>query len=394
MIGRRAGPDEEVPTLLGVHAAVLDAKDLTEDDVGAWRSLADRAVEPNPFFRPEFVLASAAHHPGTVELRVVVDGEDWAACMPVRRTAEWQPVHLPTLHPWCPTFSLYAAPLVDRDAVEPALDAFVAGVAAEPRAVMLIFDQIDPGGAVVTALRAAAKRHGLTPIVFRDFERAAWRRRPGGEPPPEAISRSSSTKLRQQGRQLARHVGGELEVVDRSAEPAAWQRFVDVERSGWKGERGTALGSSTADSAFFRAMCDGMHRVGRLQLLALEGGGETLAMESHLIEGELLYSFRIGFDGRFGDFSPGTQLQSLVLERFGAQGIDLADSCAAPGHPAMNRMWPDRRRMQVLFLPTRAPRARLLRPRLAAEELARRGRDRVRGLDLRAVADVRRRRGL
>ena len=358
-----------------VQAEVLDAGELTDDDVRAWNALADRAVEPNPFFRPEFVLASVAHHPGPVELRIVRDGDRWTACMPVRRTARWRPVHLPTLHPWCPAFSLYAAPLVDRDAVEPAVSALVDAVAAEPHAVMLVFDQIDPDGPVAAALAAAAARSGLTPIVFRDFERAAWRRRGDGAPPPEAIGRSSSRRLRRQGRQLARHVGGErLTVVDRSGEPEAWQRFIEIEASGWKGAHGTALASSASDAAFFRAVCEGMHRAGHLQLVALEAGGETLAMECHLVENDLLYSFRIGFDERFGDFSPGALLQSLVLERFGTQGLNLADSCAAPDHPAMNRMWPDRRRMQVLFLPTRARGARGLRARLHAEELARRAR--------------------
>ena len=47
--------------------------------------------------------------------------------------------------------------------------------------------------------------------------------------------------------------------------------------------------------------------------------------------------------------------------------MTLADSCAGSENFAVNRMWPDRRRMQVLLLPTCAPSARLLRLALWSE---------------------------
>ncbi|MGI8674569.1 MAG: hypothetical protein ACR2KD_04655 [Thermoleophilaceae bacterium] len=33
--------------------------DLSERDVGAWRDLSARALEPNPFAEPDFVLSAA-----------------------------------------------------------------------------------------------------------------------------------------------------------------------------------------------------------------------------------------------------------------------------------------------------------------------------------------------
>ena len=71
----------------GLSAVRLDAGSLDAADRAAWSDLADRAVEPNPFFRPEFVLPSVRHHDVPVELIVVRDEtrSRWVACLPVRR---------------------------------------------------------------------------------------------------------------------------------------------------------------------------------------------------------------------------------------------------------------------------------------------------------------------
>jgi hypothetical protein len=42
-----------------MNSFLLPLADLTARDVAAWRDLAARAVEPNPFFEPDFVLPPA-----------------------------------------------------------------------------------------------------------------------------------------------------------------------------------------------------------------------------------------------------------------------------------------------------------------------------------------------
>ena len=63
----------------------LDAGALDVGDLRAWSELADRAAEPNPFFRPEFVLANATERGLPVELVVARDDTRWLLCLPVRR---------------------------------------------------------------------------------------------------------------------------------------------------------------------------------------------------------------------------------------------------------------------------------------------------------------------
>ena len=347
-----------------LRALRLDAGALDAADVAAWSELADRAVEPNPFFRPEYVLASVVERREPVELIVVRDHDRWLACMPFRRKSRWRGRPFPCLHPWLPEYSVLATPLVDRHAVGLAADAFVAKIREQRDAAMLVLEQFPPDGPVAAALAAASQRQGVRPIVVREFERAAWRRRPDGSRTNLPVAMGADRQARKL-RQLARRLDAELEVVDRASEPAAWDRFMEMESSGWKGKAGTALLAKSTDAAFFRAMCAGMSRRGALELRSLEGDGRSVAMECNLKEGdEFLYAFKMAYDAEFDNCSPGAQLQLLWRPR---AGLLLFDRCAPPDNITANQIWPDRRRMQTLLLPTGAPSARLLRLGLSFE---------------------------
>lgn len=357
----------------GLQAVRLDPRALPAIDLTAWSELADRAAEPNPFFRPEFVLANVIERGVAAELLVVRDDVRWLVCLPVRtRPASWR-LPVPGLEGLIDEYSLFGTPLIDRESLGPAADALIDVVRAERRAAVLMLGKFDPDGLVGAALAAAAKRRGMRPIVYVDEERAAWRRSLDEVSPGAQLTKSD----RRGSRRLALAVGGELDVVDRSREPAAWEAFLAMENSGWKAERGTAMGSTEADAAFFRRMCADMSAAGRFELVALEAGGRTVAMECHLVDGDVLFAFKVAYDPEFHRFSPGTQLKYRVMERFHQRGLVLADSCAVAQNAHTNRLWPGRRRMQTLLLPTGALAANLLPPAMFVRAAARRLRDDV-----------------
>jgi hypothetical protein len=109
-----------------------------------------------------------------------------------------------------------------------------------------------------------------------------------------------------------------------------------------------------------------MAGAGCLELVALEVAGRTVAMECHLIDGPAFWSFKIAHDPAFRRFGPGTQLKYRVIDGLEERPIELADSCAVPDNAHMNRLWPDRRTMDTVMLPTGSPVARLVRPILWA----------------------------
>ena len=355
----------------GFRGLRLDPRAVDAAGLAAWDQLADGAAERNPFYRPEFLLANVIERNLAVELLVVADGERWVACLPVRRQPATLRFPLPSLAAMTDKYSFSGTPLLDRHSIAAAADGLLDLVRAERTAAVLLIGVFESAGPVGRALHAAAVRKRLRLTQITRFERAGWRRTSERHFPGPAFDRSDRKELARRARLLAVELGGELRVVDRTLDPAAWEQFLAMENDGWKANLGTALGSTDHDAAFFHRMCAGMAAVGCLELVGLEVAGRTVAMECHLIDGPAIWSFKIAHDPGYRRFSPGTQLKYRVIAGLEDRSIEFADSCAVPDNAHMNRLWPDRRTMETVILPTGAPAARLVRPVLWARDAAR-----------------------
>lgn len=307
---------------------------IHEGDVDRWRDLTARACEPNPFYEADFVLPGVASMGRGVALAVTERDNRWTACLPVRR--------LPgVVRTWCSTYCFLGTPLVDRDDPEPALEELVG-------ARFLVLERQRADGPVAEALHAALGRRGMVTVYEKGYERAALERRSAADY-LDGMRGHHKREYKRQHRRLAEHLGAPLEVHDRSADTGAAARFIALERSGWKGRGGTALGSSAAHATFFTEICDRFRAAGRLQMLETVAGGRTVAMKCNLSAGDALFCFKIAHDEELGRFSPGVQLEIANVERFHSDRTErFADSCADPDNAMINRLWPDRRRIVTL----------------------------------------------
>ena len=352
---------------------LLRAGELTPAQLDAWRRLADAAMEPNPFFRPEYVLPGLSCSDDELLVLVVPRGSDWLACLPLQRSSGWRRQRFGVLSRWLPDYAYLATPLVADGEVDAAAAAIASFVAAERRAAALVLDPIDADGPVLGALRKAFAECGLKPRTYAEWERAALRRRPEPTYLEEAASGRRRKELRRTRRALGRELEGELELVDRTGDPTAAQAFLDLERETWKGEAGTAMASRPGHAAFFERMCADMADSGHLQILELRAAGRTAALQVNLIDGGTLYGIKVAFDRTLSKFGPGALLEVDALQTFHErQDLAAADSCAAPDNELMNSLWPDRRRMQTVVVPTGGARGKLVGPGLRAEAAARR----------------------
>jgi CelD/BcsL family acetyltransferase involved in cellulose biosynthesis len=334
-------------------------------EVPAWRDLASRAAEPNPFFEPEFVEAAVTYlEPAGVSLLVVREGDDWIGCLPVR------PARLGGILSWRHPYCFLGTPLVDRDRAEPALAALLEHACRAQRSGMLMLDQVADGPVLAAARDAAA---GLdVDVVFETaHERAALRRR--DEPTyTEGMRAHRRRELQRMTRRLEEELEAPLEVEDRAGQPGSVEKFLQIEASGWKGEAGTALGSARGHAAFFSEVCKGFAASGRLQLLALAAGGRTVAMKCNLAAGDELFCFKIGHDSDLRRYSPGVQLEKANVDVFHDQREErLMDSCADPANEMINRLWPDRRGVTSLVLTRRGARSLVSRHGLRAVQALR-----------------------
>ena len=363
-----AGAD--VDAAIQVSAVRLSA--LNAGALEAWDRLADRAAEPNPFFRREFVQAASAAHGDDPLVLVAARGDDWLLCLPVAAAPRWRRLAVPCLAPWMSDVTYLSTPLIDVDRLEDASRALAEFVAGQRAWAALVLDPVDPDGMAGRALAAAFARVGR-PIRYVEWERGALRRRPEATYVEEAMSAKRRKELRRLRRALGRELGGDVAVVDRTHEPSAYDEFLRLEGAGWKGAAGTALASSPERAAFFRAMCRAAAAAGRLQILSLEGGGRTVAMQCNLVDRWMLFGFKVAYDHELARFSPGSLLEVDAIGVFHeSESLLRADSCAAPDSELVNRIWPDRRRLQTLIVPTGSSRAALIRPTLAAEGAGRR----------------------
>jgi CelD/BcsL family acetyltransferase involved in cellulose biosynthesis len=320
---------------------------LSDADLAAWQALAVEAVEPNPFFEPAALLPAAALH-GDVQLGLIESGDRLIGALPLRRARRWRRVPSSCLSVWLHSDCYLGTPLLARDAAPAAvgalLDAATTGLVA--------FEWIAAGGPAESAVHAATSERGLTAIRYEQLDRAALRRRPDPTYLDGKLSNGRARELRRLRRQLSEKLGGAVEAHDRAGDPEAIEGYLRAEASGWKGRAGTNFESSPRYADFFRELCARFTAQNRLQLLVLSCGGQDVAWKVNFVAGDGVFCFKIAYDTAFARYSPGVQLELDFVDLFHGTPVAWSDSCAAPDNTMINRLWPDRRSLATLLVPT------------------------------------------
>jgi hypothetical protein len=162
-------------------------------------------------------------------------------------------------------------------------------------------------------------------------------------------------ELRRQRNRLAEHGDIHFEVA-RTAEDvgSAVEIFLNLEASGWKAKRGTALMQDDGDAGFVRRAAIALADTGQCEIVSLRAGDTPVAAAVVLRHQDRAFYFKLGVDERFAKFSPGVQL-TLELTRYlcADPAIRLVDSTAAPDHPMINPIWRGRLAIGDVLIPLR-----------------------------------------
>jgi hypothetical protein len=337
-----------------MRASLIPLTALEARDVERWRELAEVALEPNPFFEPEYLLpqARAQGELDQVALAVVTDGNAWSACMPIRRSRRWHRIPLPNSSTWRghPTLpALIGTPLISSVHGHEAAVALVDSVVRSRGSLFSAFEWLVEDGPVYRAMCAAIVETGLRSLRFERFERAFLVRRPEGDYLERTIKANHRKNLRAQWRKLSQQLGGDLQIVDRAGEEAAATELITMEGRSHLAERGTVLSSNPAHVRFFGEMCAAFAARGRLQLLALQAGGHTIAMKCNILADPGIFTFKIAYDEAYAKFSPGMQIETAMFKLFHERHqASWIDSCADANNETMKRLLPDRRSLVTL----------------------------------------------
>jgi CelD/BcsL family acetyltransferase involved in cellulose biosynthesis len=337
---------------------------LTALAASQWRALAERAVEPNGYYLPDWALAVNASARGRTNVSAV---RAWNDTSPAHDEAAHLIGLVPVVSMWraynIPLPALVSAqpygtlctPLLDRDMAGDAAAHLIAQ-ARKAGAHALILRDVSLDGAVMTAFTAVLRQAGMHPRVLHSRLRACLdATREADELLREALEGKKLKELRRQRHRLAEHGAVRFDVARTGEEVArALEIFLGLEASGWKGKRGTALIQDQGDAAFVRRAAPALGETGQCEIVTLRAGDTPVAAAIVLRHQDRAFYFKLGIDERFAKFSPGVQLTLDLTRHLCADpAIASADSTAGADHPMINPIWRGRFAIGDVLIPLR-----------------------------------------
>ena len=339
-----------------------------------WDELADDAAEPNSFAESWFVAASlrclAADEP--VRLAEVRRGGRLVGTALFQRAEDYGRARIPHVENWVHCNQFLGMPLVRRGEEADFWAALLAALDGTDWApAFLHLTRMVEGGPVHRGLEAAAAaQHRSCDIVHRRSRELLQTTLTPEEYLARNLSKKCRSELNRRRKRLAELGRFELRQDPSEQEVARWcHDFLELERSGWKGEAGSALACSPGRAAFFTEATVEARRRRRLHFLRLDLDGRAVAMLTAFLAPPGAFGFKSAFDETYARFSPGALLQVDNLAILHRPDIEWTDSCSTSDQPTMNGMWSERR--DIVRLTVRLAGMRRLIPFAAARSLDR-----------------------
>ncbi|MBR0722083.1 GNAT family N-acetyltransferase [Bradyrhizobium manausense] len=351
---------------------------LTAIEPGQWRALAQRAIEPNGYYLPAWELAVSATARGRTGASAlsVCGGSSTRLIGLMPAVSLWQAwkIPLPALvsaHP----YGTLCSPLIDRDAPVEAASRLLQQ-ARRAGAHALILRDVALDGAAMVSLKEALANDRLKPRVLGSYIRASLDATQDGDRLlHEALGAKKLKELRRQRHRLEEHGAISFDVARKPDEiRPALETFLQLEASGWKGERGTALIQDAGDAAFVRRAVPALAETAQCDIITLRAGTTAVAAGIVLRHQDRAFFFKLGIDERFSKYSPGVQLTLDLTRHLCADpAIASADSTASADHPMINPVWRGRFAIGDVLIPLRRhdPIVELIHAALIARGLAR-----------------------
>ncbi|UYO38864.1 GNAT family N-acetyltransferase [Rhodopseudomonas palustris] len=342
---RAVAPTTAAPGALPEVAAI---------DKAAWCDLATRVIEPNGYYLPEWVIAANGDDAVPRALTAQDSAGRLIGLLPVISCWHAFRLPLPALVSADPFRSL-DTPLLDRDAADDAAARMMAQARAAGARALVLRDVAREGEAMAAFTRVLATE-GLSPRLINGWTRAGLDASRDGE---ALLRQDLDTKKLKNLRRLERRLGEHGEVrftVAKTADEAAraFDIFLALEDSGWKGRRGSSLKRQPELASRLRSAAIALASRGQCEVINLSAGATPVAAGVVLRHADRAYFFKLGIDESFARCSPGVLL-TLALTRHLCADPDIrfADSTASAQHPMIDPIWRGRFAVGDLVLPLR-----------------------------------------
>lgn len=331
-------------------AIALRPAELDRKIISAWANLEARAVSPNAFLSPYFVLPAIKYLEPRANVFIVFIEKEWAGSGELvaaavfkigKPTRQFPLMHLKTFD------SLYSGLcgfLIDGDHVLQALTALYRFIADPARPWHGFYiDQCPPELLLTEEAKEIAARFGMQWTGISAWQRAVL---------PIAACRQIKLLSLKRQKEYRRHLRGLQQLGNvhwravRGAEitEGVMNQFLQLEHMGWKGAKGTSLLSNKNHTAFFNEMLQGFKQEDKVVITELMLEKEVIASSVELISGKNGFGFKMGWNPSFARYSPGIVNIVQMMERAPEilKDVDLIDSSAAPGS-YIEALWSRRR---------------------------------------------------
>jgi CelD/BcsL family acetyltransferase involved in cellulose biosynthesis len=353
--GAETTTGRERPTTM--ESRIVCAREVGPKDEAAWRDLATRAIDPNPLFEADCVVPAAVHQSFGQEIDLVLaeEGGVFYGCMPVRQVKRWRRFPYPFVTTEVRRMIYCGTPLLDPQRSVEAMEAMLRALRKRKNLTtgrVLVLQEVAEGGPVEEVVLAATRRARVRALRHESWERPYLRRR---DEPTYSASIHTKKDLKNMARlrrKLEAAAGGPVQLLDRSADPAAVDELVRLEDAGYKAQIGVAMSTAPGEIAYFKEMCDRFREAGRLHVYTLESDSTVCALVLLVEARDGLMMLKVGYEERFARSSPGLQLHLDLIEHFhhdtDARWLDV---CTYPDNRTLLRMYPDRIRFTSFMVP-------------------------------------------
>ncbi len=331
---------------------------LSQSEIDGWENLEERAVEPNAYLSPHFVIPAARYlTPQSPPLIAVAErqGPTGSVVVGIAVIQKASPSAIvPRFATYRPVHSFLSGLLLDRDAFEDVLTAMLAAFARlDARCWTLDIPLVWADGMLIRSASSLIRHVTRHQAHIRLIPRAVLDPSKGEEllRHPDIAKRLRDIDRRM--RRLRERGIVEWRYHWKEGIPdTVIEHFLTLEHAGWKGAGGSSLRSRDAEEAFFWDMVGRFGRARRAFFSELTLDGEPIASTCNFISGRVGFAFKIGWHPDYADFSPGL-LNEVEFMRAAPKNfaeLELIDSGASPDS-FINKLWLSRRFLTTLVIP-------------------------------------------
>lgn len=322
--------------------------------------LTARAIEPVPFYAPQFLVPAMPRlDERQIRLLVARDEDDRRSrlrlLMPFSVEATGVIGGPSCVRAWTHPFGPRGTVQIDHDNPGGTIcDLFDALRSAElGLPPLFVVPDLRLDGSVARALLDEAKARQLPfRLVDTRYRACLDATRSSRAFLEQALSSRRRHELARQRRRMAANGHVHFEIArDQGEVREASEEFLALEASGWKGRARSALLNDRYRAAFAREALDALSVRDRVRLFTLKLDGRAVASAVVLVAQGQAVLWKMAYDEAHATHSPGFQLLAeLSLALLDDTDVAFVDSCAVPDHSLVNRLWRERIEIGTLVL--------------------------------------------